>query len=224
MSPMTEHPSSELLALRAGGDLAALEARSIDEHLASCALCNAEIRELVVSMETFRALAPEPAASDVRMLRQTVLQRTSPPLIRWGRIAAAAAAIVIVAGAGALWFGHRAVSTVAAVAHVTPAQTQNDSSKAPVLAVKRQTIYKGPPSSGRPRLIQPVRMAATWAPPQGQHRLTTPSLKEISRQTETGEPAELRLVSSNPRVVVLWQMSDTNASPDETGTEGNNRQ
>jgi hypothetical protein len=220
MNPTTDHPTSELLALHAGGDLTVADAQVVNAHLASCEFCREEVSELSISIETVRAMAVEPDESAARTLRDAVLLCTSPPVIRWRRISAAAA-IIIVAGAGALWFGYRAASTREVVAHVAPTQTRNERSKTPGLAVKEQI---GPRRGRSPRQIQPVRVASVWAPRQRWRGSTALRLEEVSRQTEAGEPTELRLVSSNPRVVVLWQISDTNASPEETGTEGINKQ
>ena len=224
MNPTTDHPTSELLALHAGGDLTVADAQVVIAHLASCEFWRVEVSELSFSIETVRAMAVEP---DESAARNTAGRRLAVHI---------AASDSLEADFGGRSDHHRcrsrgplvrAVSCVAStrevVAHVAPTQTsRNERSKTPGLAVKEQI---GPRRGRSPRQIpagsrgKRVGTSATVAGLDGAE-----TRRSLKTETEAGEPTELRLVSSNPRVVVLWQISDTNASPEETGTEGINKQ
>jgi hypothetical protein len=211
------HPSSELLALHAGGDLAAPEALQVESHLESCELCRAELAELASSIETFQSLAVVPGETELRALSKAVRRRT-PGAIRWDRFAAAAAVLLTVAS-GLLWLGHgtrqlpdgsllsrdrQGAVMGAGLTNGNESQLLRRTPLSPLLNRERKR------AGYRPRLTMQAQQPG---PPM---ELT---LKEVSRQTETGEPTELRLGTSNPKVIVLWQMSDL-----DDRTEGTSKQ
>ncbi len=211
-----KHPSSELLALYAGRDLPDVEAQLIDEHIAICDLCRAEVSEIASSMAVLRALAVEPGASEVQALGEAVVRLSSRPQIRLYRIAGAAAILVAVS-AGILWLVHGGAPTRDVITQVPPATLRLPTPPAVAPAMRRADGQASHPTLKKSTV--PVQLAAIWPAEQARVREAPLRLKEVSRETETGEPVELRLATSNPKVIVLWQMSDSNVGTEEE-TEG----
>lgn len=93
------------LALYAGGDLPANDAKRVEAHLHACASCRASLEGIEASREALSALHDiEPPSDDLAAIRQAVREgivNAAPPRIgaplRWGFAAAVCAVAVVCA-------------------------------------------------------------------------------------------------------------------------------
>jgi hypothetical protein len=131
---ITDHPPFEQLSGLADGDLAPDVSAAVEQHLAVCVVCRAELARLRAILDRAAALSPtiEPpgeawSALRGRLRHQTTAASPRRPWARpWGL--RAAAALLLVAGSSALtvlavrgWAPTRAAAVRPGPASVTPA-------------------------------------------------------------------------------------------------------
>jgi anti-sigma factor RsiW len=104
------------------GELLSAEAAPLEEHLARCALCSAELRRASLLVSELRALPElEPPAAVLAQVRRRTRQGSAPPRRNVPRFAAAVAATValLLAGYG-WWIAHRSDAPPATAASRAP--------------------------------------------------------------------------------------------------------
>jgi anti-sigma factor RsiW len=140
---MSEHDHAALGAYALGG-LEPDEVREVDEHLAGCAECRAELVELEEMKEFLGEVPPEafldgpPTDGDLllqRTLREVRAESAASPVVaeppavagkKRGRWLAVAAAVVVIAGAvgGGVLIGRQTVGDKPVAVETTPAGTK----------------------------------------------------------------------------------------------------
>ena len=181
------HVSEERLALYAGSDLSRDEAGGVEEHLRSCAECRASLAEFRHDRAVLLSSLREPAAGELadvrrRLLLQLEEQRRATGNWMW-TAAAAVAAVVIV-----LFFFPWQQSRK--VFHPDPAITSY--LRAPYRQIARPTI---------------PNLAATVEPRGASRKELAPGLRTVSLLSDRDGPPILKMTTSDPEVVILWQVN-----------------
>jgi hypothetical protein len=165
----------ERIALYCGGDLAAAEARAVEEHLADCAGCQAFAGGLQDSLETLREAHAEPIAeahfAAVRARVMGELECPRRPWRRWAWVVGAAA--------------------VAAAATLAVALTTHRPAELPARPVEIAAPVK---SAAAPELVA-LRQPA---------KRRTRRRVVRARAPQPVEPLVVKLVTDDPNVVIYW--------------------
>jgi anti-sigma factor RsiW len=181
------HVSEERLALYAGSDLSRDEARGVEQHLRSCAECRASLAEYQHDRAVLLSSLTEPAANelgDVRRCLLLQLEEQSRATGNWMWAAAVAVAAIVVAMFLFPWQqSRRAV-------HPDPAITSYLC--APYRQIARPTI---------------PNLATVVASRRVSRNELTPGLRTVSLLSERDRPPILKMTTSDPEVVILWQLN-----------------
>jgi anti-sigma factor RsiW len=182
----------ERLALYAGDDLAGPDALEVERHVAGCPGCQVAASGFKQAMETLReAHADEPPDAAFAAVRARVIgtlaNERRPVWRRWAYALAAAAAVVLAVG---VWVRPSPAPPVAIV-------------RPPERPVEARSVGQSPESTGGPD-----RVAKAVAPRRVRHGATR-RLRAVAGAHENRAPApretvEVRLVTDNPDVVILW--------------------
>ena len=181
------HVSEERLALYAGSDLSRDEARGVEEHLRSCAACRASLAEFQHDRAVLLSNLREPAAEELIDVRRRVLsqlEKERRATGNWIWAAAAAVAAIVVAFFLFPWQQSRRV------VHRAPAITSY--LRAPYRQIARPTI---------------PNLAATVEPRRASRKELAPGLRTVSLLSERDGPPILKITTSDPEVVILWQVN-----------------
>ncbi len=104
MNPFRRHVSGKLSAY-AGGELPRQEADQIDQHLAACPACNAELQQIVFGIQLAKRIPIAPAPDSLWLsIREA---HTSAPGVNSWRLASAIALPLLIAVAVAWYLGVR---------------------------------------------------------------------------------------------------------------------
>ena len=181
------HVSEERLALFAGSDMSRDEAGGVEEHLRNCAECRASLAEFQDYREVLLSSLREPAADELVDVRRRVLlqvreQRRATGNWIWATGMAVAA--IIIAFFLFPWQQSRRV------VHPDPATTSH--LRAPYRQIARPTIpnLAGNVGSMRRNRNEPA-----------------PGLRTVSLLSERDGPQILKMTTSDPEVVILWQLN-----------------
>lgn len=181
------HVSEERLALYAGGDLSRDEARGVEEHLRSCAECRASLAEFRRDRAVLLSSLREPAVNELADVRRRLLlqlEERRRPTGNWMWAVAVAVAAVVVVSFLFPWQQSRKVL------HPDPAITSY--LRAPYRQIARPTI---------------PNLAATVEPRQTSRKELAPGLRTVALLSEGGDPPILKMTTSDPEVVILWQLN-----------------
>lgn len=181
------HVSHERLALYAGGDVSRNDAGPVEEHLRSCAECRALLAEFQGDREVLRSSLREPAADELVDVRRRVLlqlreQRSATGKWMWATAVGVAAIII----AFFLFPGQQSRRVV----HPDPATTSY--LRAPYRPIARPDI--------------PNLAVAVGSRRRSRSELI-PGLRTVSLLSEGGDPPILKMTTSDPEVVILWQLN-----------------
>lgn len=181
------HLSEEQVALYVGGDLLAEEAETVKAHFENCAECrriSADFRDSRAILET---AIQEPSGDDLRDVRLQVMQRIErrKRVTQHWRWLAAAAAVVIAA---------------VLLAHLRlPRNTINSRS---VTAAELRISYQPLIETSLPNLEFNTRHLQT-KPHQ-----SAPGIRKVTLLAERNGPPILKMTTSDPDVVILWQLDE----------------
>jgi hypothetical protein len=242
-SPCTERVDA--LALHAGRDLPAQEARELEAHLTRCSGCRAFLLELEESRSAFAALAaePPPAAGLAEVHRRVMDEvrsgraegRAKGPFVtltrrRW----ALAAALVLALGAALAWRlgpgagtdspgspGDRLVWVARSEPPESPSSPRGVDTHVPD-ALSRGAGERPP----EPRVPEPTSPQPTSPEPKPREPEPTasPPETEIRRASVDDRPElKIQLVSDDPDIVIYWLVdmevpTDAPDAPDAPST------
>lgn len=188
------HIPEEQLALYAGRDLEEEDFRAVGEHLQRCAECRALFEQFQYSAAMLQLGSGEPAADDLRAVREGVIQqlRTRNETARhWVWAAGAAAAAIVVAVL--LLHGKQPPRTAMTARATTMAYLQAGYQPLVELSI--------------PNLAVSTEHARTR-----QHH-AAPGLRTVTLLAERDGPPILRMTTSDPNVVILWQLDERTQRP-----------
>ncbi len=182
---MSVHVSEEILALYVRGDLPEHDSRSVARHVNECQDCKQVVADISLSHELFTNYLNDPTAAELADLRSAVMGKiraSAADSRSWVWMLAAAAAVLLCLAA-LIWRGERQeLPPLARLPRpVAPAATLPPE---PPIAVPRLHVARAP----RKR-IEPGMRAATLI-------------------TKAGQPAYLKMNTSDPDVVILWQLQE----------------
>jgi hypothetical protein len=180
------HVSEERLALYAGSDMSRDEAGAVEGHLRSCARCRASLAEFRDDRAALLSTLREPAADELLDVRRRVLQRLEGQKGRrkqwiW---ATAAVAVVVIAFLLFPWQQSRRV--------VYPETATTYHLWAPYRQIARPSI---------------PNLAANVESRRGNRNDPAPGLRTVSLLSERDGPQILKMTTSDPEVVILWQLN-----------------
>ena len=181
------HVSEERLALYAGSDMARDEAGAVEEHLRSCTGCRASLAEFQNDRAVLLSGLGEPKAHELVDVRRRVLlqleeQRRGTGNWMWATAVAVAA--ILVALLLFPWQQSRRViqPDLAATYHL----------QAPYRQITRPSIPNLAPNVGSKR---------------DNRNEPAPGLRTVSLLSERDGPQILKMTTSDPEVVILWQLN-----------------
>lgn len=178
------HISDEQLALYAGGDLTREETGAVEEHLRDCAECQALLADLRDSRAVLLECLREPAADELRSVRHRVVQRLQKQAGgRWIWVTAAAA--IIVAGLFLNW--------------KQPRRARHSNTVA--------TAYLRVPYRPKVQMSIP-NLTANVEPVRARRHHPAPGLRTVALLAERDGPPILKMTTSDPDVVILWQLNE----------------
>ena len=188
------HISDEQLALYVGGDLKEEDFRNVEKHLQRCAECRVSYAEFQDSAAALRVGFGEPAAEDLRGVRQVVVQRLRKRkgvARQWALVAATAAAAIV--AVVLLFHGKQ-----------PPRVTTNS------LAIT--TAYLRIPYQP---LVEPSipNLAVSLEHARITRHHPAPGLRNVTLLAERDGPPILKMTTSDPDVVILWQLDERTQRP-----------
>jgi len=184
---MNGHVREERLALYVRGDLAEADYRTVTRHVEGCPECGKTLADLSRSYDLLAESYedPEPdALAEIRtaVLRQIRAQNRSTRRALWHFATAAVGAIAILLASLLLWRSQR-------------------EELPPVARIPRP----GPPPAVLPT---PPVQAATIHITRAPRKRIEPGMRAATLVTEAGQPAILKMKTSDPNVVILWQLQE----------------
>ncbi len=183
---MMGHISEESLALFAGGDLPPDEAANTEVHLRGCGACQALLREYRDAQEFVTASAQDPKPDELRELRAGIARKLGegvrgvPSWTLWAAATAAAIALLFVSR-------FRQPS-------VTQVRVPEMLWIRPVLPVPHLELAA----------VRRTRREATRREPT----LREPGIQTVALLTRPDEPSFIKITTSDPNVVILWQPTE----------------
>jgi anti-sigma factor RsiW len=180
---MNGHVREELLALYLRNDLPKKDHGRVARHANDCPECQRTLADLSRSYELLARLFADPDQHDLVSVRRAVMRQIhagGQGHRVWGL---AAAAVVLLTVAFVLaWQGERQEP----------------------LAVARL------PRPSPPAVILRTRPFELSTAPvvRARHKRIEPGIRTATLVTETGEPAYLKMKTSDPNVVILWQLQE----------------
>lgn len=186
---MMKHISEEQLALHAGGDLLREETEAVEKHLQTCAECRALLGQFQYSAAMLQVGFGKPAADDLQTVRDSVVQRLrkrKEAATHWAWAAGAAAAAIV--AAVVLSHGKQPPRTTVTSRQMTTAYLQIQ--------------YRPLVELSMPNLAGNLEHVRTR-----QHPLR-PGLRNVTLLAERDGPPILKMTTSDPEVVILWQLKE----------------
>lgn len=176
---MSKHVSQDRLALYAGGDLSIREANAVADHLSGCAECRTALAEFEEMRNLVTSSCREPELLDLYEVRERVNSRLAAAEGRkhwmWGLAGAAAMASVLVS--------------------LFIIRQQPQKSDPVQLAAQ-------PPS---PLMLPPPRLTELPIMHRGAMPHLKPGVRSVALITRAEEPPLIRMTTTDPNVVILWQ-------------------
>lgn len=187
---MKDHMNETRLALYLRGDLSGDGQRSVARHVEGCAECQSVLEDLSRSHELLVGAFAEPTADELTAMRSAVAvriqTRSRGPAWRIWAVAASAVVAVILV-----------LSNLPLQTQVTPPAA----STVPPAAIK---ISPPPPLKPQP-MIRPAR-----------RRIMRRAAPTVTLLTRAEQPDLLKINTSDPNVVILWQLNDNQKQKAET--------
>jgi Putative zinc-finger len=177
---MKHQVNEERLALFLRGDLSGVDRRAVAQHVATCAECQSTLEDLSRSHELLIGSFEDPTPAELTAIRSAVAWRIRTQSRRpaWRIWAIAASAVV----AGILVLAN------------LPLQT--DAPQRPVASAAAPVPIRISPPRPVPPIIRAARRRAVRRAPT------------MTLLTQAGQPAWLKINTSDPNVVILWQLND----------------
>lgn len=182
------HLSEEQLALHAGGDLLPAEVEAITSHLQDCLQCQAVLADFRENRACFESAMTEPSGDDLRDVRLLVirrLERQKGVAKNWRWLAATAAAVAMIVVLLCVWR--------------LPRNTINSRS---ATTAELRIVYQPLIEPFLPNLELNTRRVQTK-----QHR-SAPGIRKVTLLAERNGPPILKMTTSDPDVVILWQLDE----------------
>jgi anti-sigma factor RsiW len=181
---MNGHVRQELLALYLRGDLPVKDYRRVARHVDHCPECQATLADFTRSYELLTSGLEEPEQADLMAVRSAVMlkipkRRLGPGRWIWASVSAAVLMVVVLLA----WHTER--------------------QELPALA---RLPRPGPPAVILPPAppLAPSTVRVAGAP----RKRVEPEMRAATLVTEAGEPACLKMNTSDPNVVILWQLQE----------------
>ena len=182
---MSAHVREEILALYVRGDLQEDDRRSVAQHIDGCRECRELLADLSLSCELFTNSLKDPTAVELAAVRSAVMSK-----IRVGAGDSrrrvwmfAAAGTVLLCLAALIWPGERQEFP-------------------PVARLPRP----GPPVVTP--LPEPSITASKTEVARAPRKRIEPGMREATLITKAGQPDYLKMNTSDPNVVILWQLEE----------------
>jgi anti-sigma factor RsiW len=179
---MNDHVREELLALYLRGDLPEADHRRVARHAGNCPECQQTLADFSRSYELLTSSFEEPERADLMAVRSAVMREIAKRKVgrgRWIWASATAAVLMVV---------------VLLASHVErqelPAVTQLPRPRPPAV------VLPAPASSA-------VHVA------RAPRKHIEAGMRAATLLTEAGQPAILKMNTSDPNVVILWQLQET---------------
>jgi len=182
---MSAHVCEEILALYVRGDLPEDEWQRVAQHSDECQECQKILADLSLSCELLTNSLKEPTLAELAALRSAVMGKIpvgATDSRGWVRMFAAAAGIVLLCLATLIWRGER-------------------EELLPVARLPRP----GPPA------VMPPPEPPIVAPRTHVARVPRQRIEPGMRATlitRAGQPDYLKMNTSDPNVVILWQVQE----------------
>jgi hypothetical protein len=244
-SPCPER--EDALALHAGRDLPAQEARELEAHLTRCSGCRAFLHEVEESRSAFAALAAEPlpTAGPAEVHRRVMdAVRTGradggakqPSATGTRRRWAIAAAVVLALGAALAWRlgpgartespgspGDRRVWVARSEPPASPSSPRGVDTHVPDAPIPDTPPRGAGERSPEPSVPEPTSLEPTSPEPKPREPEPTapPPETEIRRASADDRPElKIQLVSDDPDIVIYWlvDMEEPTDAPDAPST------
>jgi len=183
---MSEHVGEERLALYLRGDLPEARSRTVMRHVETCPECRNTLADLSRSLELLAGSFEDPEPDDLAAMRSAVMEkiRTRPRgLGRWTWGLATAAGLTILV----LLVRHGERQELPPVAQIP----------LPAAPAAPAAILRVPP-------VQAPKIYVARAP----RKRREPGVRAARLFTEAGRPAILKMNTSDPNVVILWQLQE----------------
>jgi anti-sigma factor RsiW len=191
---MNGHVNEELLALYLRGDLPEKDQRNVARHAGDCAECQQTLADLSRSYELLTDSLEDPEQDDLAAVRAAVMLRIRPRTAvstRWVLGLAATATLML----AILFAWHNERQELPAVARLPRPGP-------PAVALLAPPVE--PP-------VEPAKMRVARAP----HKHIEPGMRAARLLTQAGEPAILKMNTSDPNVVILWQLQEKEKQENE---------
>jgi len=181
-----EHISEQRLALYAGGDLPPEEAANVEVHLRSCGDCEWIAGEYQRTQEMMAAAVQDPEPEELRELRAGITARLSDRPRQ---------------AVGWIWWAAAASAALVLLFALMSQRTRLGDGGGPVVAQTKvpETIWLTP--------ALPIPHLET-AVLRKQRTRQRPGIRTVALLTRPDEPSFLRMTTSDPNVVILWQPSE----------------
>lgn len=182
---MNGHVREEILALYVRRDLPENEMRRVAQHVAECQDCKQVLADLSVSYELFTNSLKDPTTAELAALRSAVMGKIrvgAADSRSWVWLFAAAVTLFLCLAA-LIWRGER-------------------QELPPVARLPRP----GPPavmSPPEPPMATPRTQVA-----QAPRKRIEPGMRAATLITKAGQPDYLKMNTSDPNVVILWQVQE----------------
>jgi anti-sigma factor RsiW len=178
---MNDHVREELLALYLRGDLPEADHRRVARHAGNCPECQETLADFSRSYELLTSGFEEPEQADLMAVRSAVMREIAKRKVGPGRwIWASATAAVVMVVVLLAWHSER---------QDLPAVAQLPQPRPPAVVL---------PSQAPPRVH--VTRAA--------RKHIEAGMRAATLLTEAGQPAILKMNTSDPNVVILWQLQE----------------
>jgi len=182
---MNAHVREEILALYVRGDLPEKELRGVAQHVDECQDCKEALADLLLSCDLFTHSLKDPTAAELAALRSAVMGqvRVGTADSRSWVWAFAAAAVVLLFLA---------------------------------MLTRRSERQELPPMARLPRPVPPA-MTRPAEPPivtpkthvaRAPRKQIEPGMRAATLITKAGQPDYLKMNTSDPNVVILWQLQE----------------
>ncbi|HEY6990212.1 MAG TPA: zf-HC2 domain-containing protein [Bryobacteraceae bacterium] len=182
---MNAHVREEILALYVRGDLPENELRRVARHIGECLDCEQVLADLSLSCELFTKSLKDPTAVELADLRSAVmgkLRAGAADSRSWVWMFAAAAAALLCMAA-LIWRGERR--------------------EFPPVARLPQP---GPPAVTLPP--EPPMATPRTQVARAPRKRIAPGMRAATLITKAGQPNYLKMNTSDPNVVILWQVQE----------------
>jgi hypothetical protein len=180
---MKSHMNGERLALYLRGDLSGADHHTVARHVESCSECQNTLADLLRSHELLVGCFEEPTPDELTAVRIAVAVRIQTrkrgsPWRIWTFAASAVVAFVIL-------LANLRLQTPVPQPHVPP--------------VAQPLIVKTSPP---PTTVRKVEIS------RARHRRIVPGARTMTLLTRAEQPAWLKINTSDPDVVILWQLNE----------------